>query len=452
MRSARIGWATCLLLGGVAVSLSGCLTKTKVVDRVNNVNVTVPAPNIAQMLLSESDYGTSGSKIKAAVNAEGMFYFPEITSDRGDGCGPPGETPAASATCVQYDIKSIFASQGTARTANVDFGNNVNSLQFIEVDGITAVKDADTDEGIQGYTEVTHQEIVKETIPFSKLTGDPKDFTDSKSSADDYGRKGTRYSVLHNLPNGNAIALFATESKYLKDYGSDDEDAEMFAGGYWVEISKDTDEENNVVNAGVFSDAKELARDNLGLGRWALLWADDETFREPNAAPYADEITATYSGKTEGGYSDKRGAGGFSGDIELKAKLFGENATASTGTRDTDDYVPATAGTVSGHIDGIKLYTFQDFGNNSSKTLSGTVNLGSAPVGEMGRMKGDVTIGTVITMKGTWSGIFSDTTKTLNAPTFVLGTYGFEHTQDSVERAFLGHFGLEHPKVVQDPN
>ncbi|MCY4459002.1 MAG: hypothetical protein OXC26_01165 [Albidovulum sp.] len=451
MRSARIGWATCLLLGGVAVSLSGCLTKTKVVDRVVTARETVTAPNIAQMLLAESDYGTSDSKIKAAVNAEGMFVFSEITSDNSDDCGPPGSTPSAGANCIQYDIKSIFASQGTARTANVDFGNNVNSLQFIEVDDITAVKDADTDEGIQGYTEVTHQEIVKDTIPFSKLTGDPKDFMDSKSSTDDYGRKGNRYTVLHNLPDGNAIALFATESKYLKDYGSDDEDAEMFAGGYWVEISKDTDGNNNVVNAGVFSDAEGLTR-AFSHGRWAFLWADDDNFREPNAAPYDDEITATYSGKTEGGYSDKRGAGGFSGDIELKAKLFGGYATASSGidTRNSDDYVPAIAGTVSGHIDGIKLYTFQDFGNRSSNTLSGTVNLGSAPVGEMGTMKGDVTIGTVTTMKGMWHGIFSDTTKTLNAPTFVLGTYGFEHTQDSVERAFLGHFGLEHPDVTTD--
>ena len=448
MRSARIGWATCLLLGGVAVSLSGCLTRTKTVPVAGPVSVqTKTQPNIAQQLLSESDYGTSGSKIKAAVDAKGMFYFNEVSSENSDDCA----TPSADATCIKFDVDSIFASQGSAMTADVDFGDKVNSLQFIKVVSNSATKDATTDEAFDAFTETTHTEMAEYIIPISKLTGSPmaivkKGEFSADPEDDDYGRKGTRYNISHNLQNGNVIALFATESKYLtyEDYDSDDDDAEMFAGGYWVEISQDTDETKNIVNAGVFSDAKGLVRGNSG--RWALQWDSDYTNAQDQTDD--DEVTATYSGKTEGGYSHKDGAGGFSGDIELKAKLFGENATARVGTEpEANDFVRASAGTVDGTIKGIKLYTFQDFGKDP-KSLSGTVKLGATPISEMGTMNGSVMIGTV--SKGKWSGIFSNTTVTLNAPAFVLGTYGFEHTQDSVERAFLGHFGLAHPDVATD--
>ncbi|MCY4463636.1 MAG: hypothetical protein OXC26_25065 [Albidovulum sp.] len=399
------------------------------------VPTTVNAPNIAQMLLSESDYGTSDSKIKAAVDATAVFYFDEATTPNDDAC----TSPNAGDTCNNYDqVKDIFASQGTNRTVNVNFDNNLNSLQFLKIKSTTTTDTAATG-GEDTYNKIVHDEDTDFTIPFSKLTGKPKDFQDSKSSADDYGRKGIRYSVLHNLPNGNAIALFATESKYLKDYDSDNEDAEMFAGGYWVEISKDTDGENNVVNAGVFSDADSLERDSLG--NWALLTDENQ----PNRATVANELdalTATYTGKTEGGYSQKgAGAGGFTGNIKLIAKLFGTVYAPTV----VGEATPI-AGNVEGDITGIKLYEFQNFGSNATN-VPGTVSLKKADVSLMGTMKGDVEIGTV--SAGNWGGIFSNTpvTTTVNAPTFVLGTYGFEHTQGSVERAFLGHFGLEHPVV-----
>ena len=441
MRSAKIGWATCLLLGGVAVSLSGCLTKDRVVRVAGATSVKNVDRYPVHKFLAESDYGTSDSKIEAAVDADGMFYFDQIsTADE--------EAVDAQSTPVNfYDVKEVYASQG-AKRANVDFSDDVNVLQFLDVKSTTVVTRNDADDG--NFNKVTHTEMAEHAIPLSKLTGLPMDIEDDKDS-EAYGRKGTRYSVLHNLPNGHAIALFATESKYLKDYGTDDEDAEMFAGGYWVEISQDADEENNVVNAGVFSDAEKLVRGDGGL--WALQYNNDYTqIQDLTASPFDAEVTAKYSGKTEGGYSDKNGAGGFSGDIELTAKLFGENATARVGTGpDAEDFVDASAGTVDGTIKGIKLYTFQDFGKDP-ESLSGTVKLGSAPISEMGTMNGSVMIGTA--SKGKWSGIFSNTTVNLNAPAYVLGTYGFEHSQGSgnsaIERAFLGHFGLAHPDVDTD--
>ncbi|MDE0113004.1 MAG: hypothetical protein OXN84_12085, partial [Albidovulum sp.] len=237
--------------------------------------------------------------------------------------------------------------------------------------------------------------------------------------SDEYGRKGTRYNVLHTRDNGNAIVLFATNSKYLlEDYDSDDEEsAEMFSGGYWVELSLDSNGDEVVEAAGVYSDAENLGRNSGAI--WAIT---------SNGVP-TTAITATYSGMTDGGYSEEGGnAGAFSGAITLVANLFGTNLAADT------------AGTVSGTVENIELWAFEDFGKNSKKLEDVAIRLDDASVNLMGTFNGDTKVGT--NDVGNWGGIFSNTTVTDGtAPEFVVGTYGFEHS----DKAFLGHFGLANP-------
>ena len=175
MRSARIGWATCLLLGGVAVSLSGCLTKDRVVQVAGATSVKNVDRYPVHKLLAVSDYGTSNSKIEDAVEATGMFYFDAISSD----------TVAAandqSDPVNTYNVKEVFASQG-AKRANVDFSGDVNALQFLEVKTTTVLKP--NSDGDAHYSEITHTAMAEHTIPFSKLTGLPMDIEDDKDDED----------------------------------------------------------------------------------------------------------------------------------------------------------------------------------------------------------------------------------------------------------------------------
>ena len=421
MRTAKIGWATSLLLGCAAVTLSGCLTKTKNVPGPTT-SVTVAAPNKTQQLLRETDYGSDGSEIEAAVGATTLFYFAKETDHTGE-----GQTPSTI-----YKDPSIYASQSSnSINANVKYADSVNAVQFLELDFSTQRDDSTQTDN----ATVTISEVSTDTVPFSRLSSKFEKFTDVKKPKE-FGRKGTRYNILHNKANGNAIALFVTESKYLKDYDSDDDNAEMFAGGYWVELSQDSDGKAVVEAAGVFSDAKGLTRGRDTSNE--LVWLTDENNSAITYDASGTEVTATYMGKTEGGYSEKSvsGAGAFTGEIELVAKLFGTNSQVSGND-------PATAGTVSGTVDGIKLWAFQDFGNNVTDLSGVTVTLNETAISLLGTFGGSVNVGTV-SGSGKWGGIFSNTTVNTGAPHFVIGTYGFEHS-GTKDRAFLGHFGLANP-------
>ncbi|MDE0304178.1 MAG: hypothetical protein OXI87_04735 [Albidovulum sp.] len=409
MRTAKIGWVTTLLLGCAAVTLSGCLTKTRYVAGTTTT-VETKTPNIAQELLAVSDYGTDTSKILGAIEADAKFYFDE--SEEAGGTTAGGETVES----VAFASPSYSASQSSndARV-NVHFGaNDVNSLRFLTLDTSTDADGAATADDLTD-DEITYSEKIQNSITLSMLTSAHDVFEDDKDS-DEFGRKGTRYNVIHTRENGNAIVLFATESKYLMDYSSDDEDAEMFSGGYWVELSTDSDGDKVVQAAGVYSDAGNLNREQGAV--WAIAAGVGSN----------DEVTATYSGMTDGGYSDDDGkAGAFSGAITLVAELFPSGVTAN-------------AGTVSGTVENIKLWAFQNFGDPSEDLDDVAITLGDAPVSLMGTFNGNTMVGT--NDVGNWGGIFSNTTVSVgNMPEYVVGTYGFEHS----DKAFLGHFGLANP-------
>ncbi len=419
MRISRIGWVTTLLLGCTAVALSGCLKRAaRVQHTTSTVLGTVHTPNLVQSLLKVSDYGTSTSKKLAAVKSEALFNFDQATKTVDENGDPD--------PLVKYGNPQYFASQSSSNSnkVNVFFRDNgINTVRFKTIDSSTD-DGADPDDAADDI--VTYTEKIRDSIALSALTSTTGDLDEDRDS-DEYGRKGTRYNVLHTRDNGNAIVLFATNSKYLlEDYSSEAEkNAEMFSGGYWVELSLDTDGETRVVEAaGVYSDAKNLVRNPGAV--WELAPSDAS----------GTAVTATYSGMTDGGYSEEDGdAGAFTGAISLTAKLFGSNYTAPDGAD------PATAGSVSGTVEDIKLWAFEDFGNMSEDLEDIAIELSDADVSLKGTFNGNTEIGTKNV--GKWGGIFSNTTvSTGGAPKFVVGTYGFEHS----DKAFLGHFGLANPK------